>query len=40
MISMAQKIVESFNVEEAFLYDKTYLFIKGYASAMGCKIGG
>lgn len=32
---MAQKIVEFFNVEEAFLYDKTYLFIKGYASAMG-----
>lgn len=29
-----QKIVESFNVEEAFLYDKTYLFIKGYATAL------
>lgn len=31
---MSQKIVESFNVEEAFLYDKTYLFIKGYATAL------
>lgn len=29
-----QKIVESFNVEEAFLYNKTYLFIKGYATAL------
>ncbi len=29
-----QKIVESFNVDEAFLYDKTYLFIKGYATAL------
>ena len=32
---MGQKIVESFNVDEAFLYDKTYLFIKGYASGLG-----
>lgn len=31
---MGQKIVESFNIEEAFLYDKTYLFIKGYASGL------
>lgn len=31
---MSQKIVESFNVDEAFLYEKTYLFIKGYASAL------
>ena len=31
---MTQKIIESFNTEEAFLYDKTYLFIKGYASAL------
>lgn len=29
-----QKIVESFNVEESFLYDSTYLFIKGYATGM------
>lgn len=32
---MAQRIVESFNTEESFLYDKTYLFIKGYAAALG-----
>lgn len=32
---MQQKIVESFNVEESFLYDKIYLYIKGYASALG-----
>ncbi|MBQ8218466.1 MAG: hypothetical protein IJZ79_01835 [Bacilli bacterium] len=32
---MTQKIVESFNVDEAFLYDKPYLFIKGYASGLG-----
>ena len=31
---MCQKIIESYNVDEAFLYDKTYLFIKGYASAL------
>ncbi len=31
---MSQKIIESYNVDEAFLYDKTYLFIKGYASAL------
>lgn len=29
-----QKIIESFNVEEAFIYDNTYLFIKGYATAL------
>lgn len=28
------KIVESFNTDESFLYDKTYLFIKGYATAL------
>lgn len=27
-------IIESFNVNESFLYDKTYLFIKGYATAL------
>lgn len=31
---MSQKIVESFNVKEAFLYDNTYLFIKGYATGL------
>lgn len=31
---MTQKIVESFNVDEAFLYDKSYLFIKGYATGL------
>lgn len=31
---MEQKIIDSFNVQEAWLYDKTYLFIKGYATAM------
>ena len=29
-----QKIIESFNVNEKFLYNDTYLFIKGYATAM------
>ena len=28
------KIVESYNTDESFLYDKTYLFIKGYATAL------
>lgn len=28
-------IVESYNVEEEFLYEKPYLFIKGYATALG-----
>lgn len=32
---MSQKIVESFNINEAFLYDKPYLFIKGYATGLG-----
>lgn len=27
-------IIESFNVDEAFMYDRTYLFIKGYATAL------
>ena len=27
-----QPIVESFNVDEEFMYNKSYLFIKGYAS--------
>jgi len=27
-----QKIIESYNLEEEFLYNKTYLFIKGYAT--------
>ena len=27
------KIVESYNTDESFLYDKTYIFIKGYATA-------
>lgn len=31
---MSQKIIESFNVDEAFLYNETYLFIKGYATAL------
>jgi len=31
---MTQKIIESFNVDEAFLYDKTYNYIKGYADAL------
>ena len=29
-----QKIVESFNVKESFLYSKKYIFIKGYANAL------
>lgn len=29
-----QKIIESFNIDEKFLYNDTYLFIKGYATAM------
>ena len=29
-----QTIVESFNVDEEFLYDNEYLFIKGYATAL------
>ena len=28
------KLVESYNTDESFLYDKTYLFIKGYATAL------
>lgn len=28
------KIVESYNTDESFLYDKTYIFIKGYATAL------
>jgi GTP pyrophosphokinase len=31
---MAQRIIESFNVDEAFLYNKPFLFIKGYATAL------
>lgn len=30
-------IIENYNVEEEFLYNKTYLFIKGYATARGLK---
>ena len=26
-----QNIIESYNVDEAFMYEKTYLFIKGFA---------
>ena len=29
-----QVIIESFNVDEEFLYDNEYLFIKGYATAL------
>lgn len=31
---MTQKLIETFNTNEAFLYDKTYLFIKGYATGL------
>ena len=30
-------IVESFNIEEEFMYQKPYLFIKGYATGRGLK---
>lgn len=29
------KLVESYKTDESFLYEKTYLFIKGYATALG-----
>lgn len=32
-----QPIVESFNVDEEFMYNKSYLFIKGYATGRGLK---
>ena len=32
-----QPIVESFNVDEEFMYNKSYLFIKGYATGKGLK---
>ena len=32
-----QPIVESYNLEEEYLYNKTYLFIKGYATAKNLK---
>ena len=28
------KIIESYNMDESFLYDKSYMFIKGYATAL------
>jgi len=28
------KLIESYNTDESFLYDKTYIFIKGYATAL------
>lgn len=31
---MTSKLIESYNTDEAFLYDKTYLFIKGYATGL------
>ena len=31
---MTYKLIESYNTDESFLYDKTYLFIKGYASGL------
>ena len=32
-----QPIVESFNIDEEFMYSKAYLFIKGYATGRGLK---
>ena len=32
-----QPIVESFNIDEEFMYNKSYLFIKGYATGRGLK---
>lgn len=32
-----QPIVENFNVDEEFMYNKSYLFIKGYATGRGLK---
>lgn len=32
---MINNIIESFNIEEEFMYNKPYLFIKGYASGLG-----
>ena len=32
-----QPIVESFNLDEEFMYNKSYLFIKGYATGRGLK---
>ena len=32
-----QPIVESFNVDEEFMYNKSYLFIKGYATGKELK---
>lgn len=32
-----QPIVESFNIDEEFMYNKSYLFIKGYATGRGFK---
>lgn len=29
------RIIESYNLEEAFLYEKPFMFIKGYATALG-----
>lgn len=34
---MTQKIIESYNVEESWLFDKPYSFIKGYATAFNLR---